>query len=194
MQRRSTQGGRPYKRWHKKYLRSRHHQVFLREIKEQLALRAAETELPRYVQEIVGFVETDLGRGSRRARSAVATARLPRPSRRFFGAGPFHRRDALVTLSTSSSPGCSNCAPWSSVTSIREIWFTATTPLMGDYFAVIDGVGDKNIVPLSSISARLNRLSKLRRIARMNNKNRRAASETSLRHVRRSTLPKSQNH
>jgi hypothetical protein len=41
-------------------------------------------------------------------------------------------------------------------------------PANGDHFVVIDGIGDKNIIPLSSMSLRLNRMSKERRIRRIN--------------------------
>jgi hypothetical protein len=40
-------------------------------------------------------------------------------------------------------------------------------PEHGDHFVIIDGLGDKNLIPLNSISDRLNRWSKTRRIRRI---------------------------
>ena len=42
------------------------------------------------------------------------------------------------------------------------------TPQYGEHFVIIDGLGDKNAIPFSSISARLNRMGKMRRIRRLN--------------------------
>jgi hypothetical protein len=163
--RRSDKGGRPYKRWHKNYIRSRHHQVFLREIKEHLALRAAEISLPRYVQEIVGFAETDIGMGvvSRAVRDRngdlAPTLRTLLEEGRFDGEARGHLDEFFDWL-------------LHSVVVIGDLnagnIVYGYDPQWGDHFVVIDGIGDKNIIPLCSMSARLNRMSKDRRIERIN--------------------------
>lgn len=163
--RRSDKGGRPYKRWHKNYIRSRHHQVFLREIKEHLALRAAESALPRYVQEIVGFVETDVGMGvvSRAVRdrsgNLAPTLRTLLEEGRFDETARRHLDEFFEWLLRS-------------VVVIGDLnagnLVYGFDPANGGHFVVIDGIGDKNIIPLSSMSMRLNRLSKGRRIRRIN--------------------------
>ena len=163
--RRSDKGGRPYKRWYKNYIRSRHHQVFLREINEHLALRAAESSLPRYVQEIVGFAETDIGMGvvSRAVRDRngdlAPTLRTLLEEGRFDGEARGHLDEFFCWL-------------LHSVVVIGDLnagnVVYGYDPQWGDHFVVIDGIGDKNIIPLSSMSARLNRMSKERRIKRIN--------------------------
>lgn len=163
--RRSDKGGRPYKRWHKNYIRSRHHQVFLREINEHLALRAAESSLPCYVQEIVGFAETDIGLGlvSRAVRGRngelAPTLRTLLAEGRFNEAVRRHLDEFFEWLLKSSVViGDLNAG--------NLVY--GNDSVSGDHFVVIDGIGDKNIVPLSSMSARLNRMSKQRRIRRIN--------------------------
>ena len=163
--RRSNKGGRPYKRWHKNCIRARHHQVFLREIKEHLALRAAESALSRYVQEIVGFVETDVGMGvmSRAVRdrsgNLAPTLRTLLEEGRFDETGRRHLDEFFEWLLRS-------------VVVIGDLnagnLVYGFDPENGDHFVVIDGIGDKNIIPLSSMSMRLNRMSKQRRIRRIN--------------------------
>ena len=163
--RRSDKGGRPYKRWHKNYIRSRHHQVFLREIKEHLALRAAESSLPPYVQEIVGFAEADIGMGvvSRAVRDRngdlAPTLRTLLEEGRFDGEARGHLDEFFDWL-------------LHSVVVIGDLnagnIVYGYDPRWGDHFVVIDGIGDKNIIPLSSMSMRLNRMSKERRIRRIN--------------------------
>jgi hypothetical protein len=165
VQRRSNKGGRPYKRWYKNYIRSRHHQVFLREVKEHLALRAAERSLPRYVQEIVGFAETDVGMGvvSRAVRdrsgNLAPTLRTLLEEGRFDDSVRGHLDEFFDWL-------------LQSVVVIGDLnagnIVHGYDPANGDHFVVIDGIGDKNIIPLSSMSMRLNRMSKQRRIGRIN--------------------------
>ena len=162
--RRSDIGGRPHKRWIKKYLRSRHYQVFLRELREQLALRATGETLPCHVQTITGFVETDMGMGvvSRavRTRDGALAPALPQliAQGRFTAAARRHLDEFYEWLL--SSPvvvGDLN---------IGNIVY-GYTPGFGEHFVIIDGLGDKNAIPFSSISARLNRLGKMRRIRRL---------------------------
>jgi hypothetical protein len=163
--RRSDKGGRPYKRWHKNYIRARHHQVFQREINEQLALRAAEGTLPQYLQEIVGFAETDVGMGvvSRSVRdrrgNLAPTLRTLLEAGRFDDSARRHLDDFFDWLLRS-------------VVVIGDLnagnLVYGYDDAHGDHFVVIDGIGDKNIIPLSSISMRLNRMSKERRIQRIN--------------------------
>jgi hypothetical protein len=162
--RRSGARGRRHKRWVKRYVRARHHEVFLRELREQLALRAAAIALPRYVQTIVGFVETDLGMG------LVSRAVTD-------------RRGGLA-------PSLSLLAAQGQLTgTVRRhldeffAWFLDSPVVVGDlnagnlvygfdaehgdHFVIIDGLGDKNIIPFSSLSRRLNRWGKKRRVRRI---------------------------
>jgi hypothetical protein len=40
-------------------------------------------------------------------------------------------------------------------------------PGVGNFFVIVDGIGDKNVIPLNSLSPVLNRMSKRRRIRRI---------------------------
>src|SRR5262245_41702782 len=51
------------RRWYKTPRRYRHFMTYLREVREQIALRAQTKTHPPSVQRIVGFAETDLGFG-----------------------------------------------------------------------------------------------------------------------------------
>ena len=171
--RRSDKGGRPYKRWYKNYIRSRHHQVFLREIKEHLALRAEKRTLPRYVQEIVGFAESDVGMGvvSRAVRdrngNLAPTLRTLLEEDHFDDSARRHLDEFFDWLLKSSVViGDLNAG--------NLVYGNDSGS--GDHFVVIDGIGDKNIIPLSSMSMRLNRMSKKRRIRRINQEIARLAS------------------
>lgn len=152
-------------RWYKLPRRYLHHTVTLRELREQLAVRAAAPELSRHIQEIVGFVETDLGYG------VVSRAVCGRDG----NLAPSLRDIVLAGRFTDATRA-----------DLEEFyaWMLASPVVLGDvhignlvygyeadrgdYFAVIDGIGDKNLIPFNSISQRLNRRSKLRRIARIN--------------------------
>ena len=156
--------GKWYKKWHKKFLRSRHFLVFLRELREHLALRAAMPQLPRYVQAIVGFAETDLGMGlvSRAVRSR--DGELAPTLKRMLQQGAFdeaarrHLGEFFDWLLESPViVGDLN---------VGNLVY-GYDPGHGHYFAVIDGLGEKNLLPLNSLSSRLNRRSKLRRIRRL---------------------------
>ena len=163
--RRSGERGKWWKKLHRKYLRSRHFLVFHRELHEQFALRASAAALPPYVQTIVGIVETDLGMGlvSQAVRgrdNELAPSLLQLLQQDRFGEPARRQLDEFVRWLLESNVVVGDLNPGNLV--------FGHDPVLGDHFVVIDGLGDKNLVPLNSFSARLNRRSKLRRIERIN--------------------------
>jgi hypothetical protein len=157
--------GKWYKNWHRRRLRSRHFLVFLREIREHLALRAAGPELPPHVQSVVGFVETDMGLGlvsravrGRDGKLAPTLTALLRDGR--FDDHARRKLDEFFAWLIDSPVVIGDLNVGNLVYGYDRA--------VGDHFVVIDGLGDKNIIPLNSISRSLNRMSKLRRVERIN--------------------------
>lgn len=162
--RRSGKTGKKYKRWHRRRLRSRHNLVYLREIREHLALRAAASELPPHVQVIVGLVETDMGLGlvSRAVRGR--DGELAPTLATLLGDGRFddkarRKLDAFFAWLLESPVVVGDL-------NVGNIVY-GHDPAFGDHFVIIDGLGDKNVIPLNSVSPLLNRMSKSRRIDRL---------------------------
>jgi hypothetical protein len=151
-------------RWYKPVRRYRHFLVFLRELREHLALRAVNPQIPRFIQTIVGFVETDLGLGL--------------VTRAIHG----HDGDLAPNLRTLLLEGRFTEAMRGELQVFFD-WLVASPVILGDlhignlvyayepgyggYFAVVDGIGEKNVIPLNSLSPRLNRRSKERKIRRV---------------------------
>jgi len=162
--RRTGEKGKWYKAWRRRRLRSRHFLVNLREIGEQLALRAAAPEIPRYVQTIVGFVETDMGMGlvSRAVRGR--DGQLAPTLTTILSEGRFDR-DARQRLDEFFAWLIESPVVVADLNTGNIVY--GFDPEFGDRFILIDGLGDKNLIPFCSMSQRLNRMSKLRRIARI---------------------------
>ena len=160
--------GRYSWRWYKKYwrrrLRTRHFIVFLREINEQFAVRAVCSGIPPHMQTILGFVETDLGMGlvcrcvrgkggelAPTLRSVVLEGRFDQSARR-------HLEEFFAWLL--DSPLIVSDLNLGNIVYGHD-------PEKGALFVVVDGIGDKNLIPLSSLSRRLNKMAKQRRIRRL---------------------------
>ena len=156
--------GRWYKKWHKKRQRSRHNLVFLREIREHLALSALGAEMPHHVQTIVGFAQTDLGMGlvsrairDRNGALAPTLLTLLKAGRLSDEVG--QRLDEFFAWLLDSPVIVGDLNVGNLVYGYEEQG--------GSYFVLIDGLGDKNLIPVNSMSRRINRWSKRRRIRRL---------------------------
>ena len=154
-------------KWYKKHwrrrLRVRHFIVFQREINEHLAVRAT-GPLPPHMQTILGFLETDLGMGLVCACVRTRDGALAPTLKEIIDAGTFdenariHLEEFFAWLRESPIVvGDLN---------IGNIVY-GHHPSKGDLFVLVDGIGDKNLIPFSSFSRRLNRSAKRRRIARL---------------------------
>ncbi len=147
--------------WYKTPRRYRHFMTYLREVREQIALRAQGGAHPASVQRIVGFAETDLGLGlvveaakDRQGQLAPTLERLI-AERRFDAAA---RADLMACLDELMALPIV----------IADLHFGnlvyAWSEERGHHFVVIDGIGCKNLIPLNRLSIRVNRYSKHQRV------------------------------
>jgi len=155
-------------RWYKKYwrrrLRTRHFIVFFREVKEHLAVRAAGPAIPPHMQTIIGFVETDLGMGLvchciRTDNGALAPTLRTIVQENRFDQQVERDLDAFFAWLLGSPIVVSDI-------NSRNLVY-GHNPQHGNLFVLIDGIGEKNLVPLSSMSPWLNKKAKQRRIQRL---------------------------
>jgi PhoP regulatory network protein YrbL len=153
--------GRP---WYKTPRRYRHFMTYLREVREQIALRAQNNTHPCSVQRIVGFAETDLGFGlvveaarDRQGRLAptlpqlIAEGRFDAATRADFEACLKELIELPIVLADLHTAN----------------FVHAWTEAHGDHFVLIDGIGCKNLIPFNRLSPLVNRYSKRRRIQRL---------------------------
>jgi hypothetical protein len=153
--------GRP---WYKTTRRYRHFISYLREVREEIALRAHSEMHPTSVQKVIGFADTDLGFGlvveaakDRQGKLAPALPQLIEEGR-FDAAARADLEACLNELLASpvilADVHCGNLVyAWSEE--------------RGNHFVLIDGIGCKNLIPLNRLSRLVNNYSKRRRIARL---------------------------
>lgn len=161
--------------------------IFLREVREHLAVYAHDESGRHFMQSIVGFVETDLGLGlvARAVRGhdgeLAPTLEALVCENRFTDAV---RRDLerLVEQVRASEVVVADLNP----TNIVYGWDAEH----GDHFVLVDGLGEKTLIPVRSFSRRLNRIGKERFIRRLYcDIARLAADPTQRRRSAKKTLP-----
>jgi hypothetical protein len=148
-QRARTQGAR---NWLKRRGRTRQHVVFLREIREYLALRARAPNVAP-ISHIFGFAQTDAGLGlvvERLQGEDGALAPTLIELYRRHGDAPWLREgiDALFDALRDHHVVVSDVNPGNVVYGCGSDGVPR--------FALVDGFGDKNVVPLCSLSRRYN--------------------------------------
>jgi hypothetical protein len=153
--------GRP---WYKLTRRYRHLVSYLREVREQIALRAQTEAHPACLQKIVGFADTDLGFGlvveaakDRHGRLAPALPRLIEEGR-FDDAVRADLEACLNELLESpvilaDLHGANLVYAWNET--------------RGNHFVLIDGIGCKTLIPVNRMSRLVNHHSKRRMIDRL---------------------------
>jgi hypothetical protein len=153
--------GRP---WYKTPRRYRHFMTYLREVREQIALRAQSKIHPPSVQRIVGFAETDLGFGlvveAARDRQGRLAATLPQ----LIAEGRF---DAAARADFEACLNELIELPIVLADLHTANFVYAWTEAHGDHFILIDGIGCKNLIPFNRLSPLVNRYAKRRRIHRL---------------------------
>jgi len=154
--------GRP---WYKRQRRYRHFISYLREVREEIALRAqCGGRHPKCLQKVVGFVETDLGLGlvveAVRAKGGALAVPLPTliSEGRFDGQARAALDDCLAELLElpvviGDLHGANLVYAWSEE--------------HGNHFVLIDGVGCKTLIPVNRLSRIINRYSKRRMFERL---------------------------
>jgi hypothetical protein len=147
--------------WYKTPRRYRHFMSYLREVREQIPLRAQGGAHPASVQRIVGFAETDLGLGLVVAAAKDRHGQLAPTLERLIAEGRFDaaaRADLMACLDELMALPIV----------VADLHFRnlvyAWSEAHGDHFVLIDGIGCKNLVPLNRLSPLLNRYTKRQRI------------------------------
>lgn len=153
--------GRP---WYKTTRRYRHYISYLREAREEIAVRALMDVHPDSLQKVVGFADTDLGFGliveAAKDRHGHLAPTLPDLIRsgRYDAVTERHLRECLDELLNApvilaDVHGANLVYAWSQQ--------------RGDHFVLIDGIGCKTLLPLNRMSTAINRYSKQKRIDRL---------------------------
>lgn len=152
--------GRP---WYKTTRRYRHFISYLREIREEIAMRAQSETHPASLQRVVGFADTDLGFGlvveAAKDRDGNLAPTLPE----LVAAG---RYDAKVRADLQACLDELLASPviLADVHGANLVY--AWDAARGDHFVLIDGIGCKTLIPFNQMSRLINRYSKRRRIER----------------------------
>lgn len=149
--------------WYKlKRRRYRHLIAYLREIREQIAVRATGGAHPPFLQKIVGLAETDMGMGfvveAIRGRDGNYASTVEELIRRRQMDQPTREKLDEFLDDLVSSPVIVADLNLSNVV-------LGYTPERGNHFVLIDGVGFKNIIPLERMSAYVNRWGKARKVS-----------------------------
>lgn len=150
--------------WYKfKRRRYRHLIAYLREVREQIAVYAANGEHPTFLQRIVGFAETDLGAGlvveavvGAGGGCAPTVAELARQGR--LDQARRAALDRFLDDLVKSPVIVADLNPFNVV--------CGRTADGGEHFVLIDGIGHKNLIPLERLSTWINRRSKARKAVR----------------------------
>ena len=147
--------------WYKTPRRYRHLMTYLREVREQIALRAQIGTHPASVQRIVGFAETDLGLGLVVEAAKDRQGQLAPTLERLIVEGRFDaaaRADLMACLDELIElPIVVADLPFHN-------FVYAWSQQRGDHFVLIDGIGCKNLIPLNRLSPLVNRYTKRRRV------------------------------
>jgi hypothetical protein len=152
--------GRP---WYKTPRRYRHFMTYLREIREQIALRAQSKTHPPSVQKIVGFADTDLGFGLVVEAAKDRQGRLAPTLPQLIAKGRFDAA-ARADLEACLSELIELPIVLADLHTANFVY--AWSEERGDHFVMIDGIGCKNLIPLNRLSPLVNRYVKRRRIQR----------------------------
>jgi hypothetical protein len=141
-------------RWYKRLYRARHYVGYVRELKEYIAVQARHPEFAAPIVRMRGLVETDLGLGvvSEKVRGvdgalAPTLARLYRDARGFTPTIEASLRQLLDEL-LASEVIVADMHPWNVV--------FGSDSRAGPRFVLIDGFGEKNVIPRCSMSRAVN--------------------------------------
>jgi hypothetical protein len=148
--------------WRQKKRRYRHLFPLFQEVREHIAICAAEGRPPKHMQNLVGFAETDYGLGL--VYDAV-----------FDGAGNYAPTLQMLIRDGRYTPEIASAfrefRDWLIETPIvvldlRPANFVCAHDESGKpYFVIIDGIGEKTIIPIKGFVRWLNRRSKKRHLA-----------------------------
>ena len=140
-------------RWYKRLSRARQYTGYVRELKEYIAVRARSDAPDIPIAAVHGLVDTDLGLGLVVERIGSADGGLAptldaRVQREGFSPGIRRELDALLARLLRDGVILGDLHPW------NIVWGEDGA---GPRFILIDGYGEKNVIPRCSMSQALNR-------------------------------------
>lgn len=154
--------GQPWYKLRKR--RYRHFISYLREVREHIAVRALRIEHPAYLQNIVGFADTEFGLG------LVVEAVRGRDGNYAPTVASLIKRDALDRdLMAKLDQFFDELVASPVILADLNIYniVCGYTPERGDHFVLIDGIGHKTVIPFERFSRRINRWSSAAKVKRV---------------------------
>ena len=140
-------------RWYKRLARARQYTGYVRELKEYIAVRARSNAPDIPIAPVHGLVDTDLGLGLvveriRGPGGGLAPTLDARVQREGLSADILRELDALLARLLRDGVILGDLHPW------NIVWGEDAA---GPRFMLIDGFGEKNVIPRCSMSQALNR-------------------------------------
>lgn len=153
--------GAPLRKRYRRYGRFR---SYLREIQEYIAVYAAHNHAPSFLQKIIGLVETDLGLGLVTNAARDKDGSLAPNVATLISVGRF---DSTVRRDLESFyQNILSCDVVISDMNVGNMVY-AFDETHGYHFVLIDGLGNANMLPLKTLSRKINRRSKRKRYERL---------------------------
>ena len=152
------------RRWYKaKRRRYGHFISYLREIREQIAVQAAENDHPDYLQKIVGFAETDFGLGLVVEAIFAPDGNYAPTLKTLLERGPLSpdlqaKFDRFCEAAIRSPVIIADLHPQNVVYGARDG--------EAQRFVLIDGIGHKTLIPFEVLSARIARWNNQQKVDR----------------------------
>lgn len=137
---------------------------FMRELREMIEMRFEEDAHPRFLHRIVGFAETDLGLGLVAVAARARDGGFAPTLRHMLEHGGIDAR-ARADLETFCHSVSTSGVVVGDLNADNIVH--AHDDEAGSYFVLVDGIGDKTLIPILRVSGFLSRRSKARKIARI---------------------------
>ena len=151
--------------WTKKlFRRYKHHITFLRECQEHIVSRLDLGKPPYYLHSIVGFVDTDRGLGLVTRAVLDRTGNHAKNLQYLLKNGLFDD-EARAAFDRFKADFIESRVIVTDM-GMRNLLY-AYNEVLGPHFVIIDGYGEKNLIPFNSLSPWCNRRSKKKRFARL---------------------------
>lgn len=153
--------------WYKRRRRYGRFVSYVREIQEYIAVQAAHGHSPPFLQKVIGLAETDMGLGLVTEAARDAEGNLAPNLGTLIASGRFDSAvrgnlDLFLQQILDCDVIISDMNVGNLVYAFREE--------LGNFFVLIDGMGNSNPLPFKAISPRINRRSKLKRFERLYNR------------------------
>ena len=151
-------------RWHKRLPRTRHYVGYLRELKEYIGARARAPHVDAPIARMIGVVETDLGLGLVSEKVTGVEGTLA-PTL----AAIYERSGFTPDLSTALDVFLEGLLDANVIVGDMHAWniVYGSDSRGGPRLVMIDGFGEKHVIPLSSMSRTINRYRTRRLYRRM---------------------------